>query len=69
MLEYCDSGTLATYLNKNEAAYRPPPWYKRIGLLMDVSEGMQYLHMVRYSLSLSLSVSEQNNTNKTLTGT
>ena len=54
MLEYCDSGTLATYLNKNEAAYRRPPWYKRIGLLMDVSEGMQYLHMVRYSLSLSL---------------
>ena len=45
VLEYCDSGTLASYLNRNETAYRPP-WFKRIGLLLDVSEGMAYLHFV-----------------------
>jgi serine/threonine protein kinase len=47
VLEYCDSGTLCKYLNRGDSdkIFRPP-WFKRIALLLDVSEGMSYLHLM-----------------------
>eukprot|EP00939_MAST-03C_sp_MAST-3C-sp1_P001051 g1051.t1 len=45
VLEYCDGGDLAGYLNKkNKVTCLPPTWKDRMQLLCDVAEGMAYLH-------------------------
>ena len=50
VLEYCDAGDYSTYLHSKENR----PWSERLSLLQDVSEGIEYLHLVLHSIHRDL---------------
>eukprot|EP00940_MAST-03C_sp_MAST-3C-sp2_P003367 g3367.t1 len=55
VLEYCDRGDLTHFLYEgHDASTRVPTWSERVGLLCDVAEGMEYLHLIHGSIHRDL---------------
>ena len=51
VLEFCDAGDYGTYLHHAE---KERPWSERLLILQDVSEGIEYLHLVLHSIHRDL---------------
>ena len=51
VLEFCDAGDYGTYLHHAE---KERPWSERLLILQDVSEGIEYLHLVLRSIHRDL---------------
>ena len=49
VLEYCDKGTLERFVDASKAD-DPPSFETRVSLLLDIAEGMEYLHCVHNSV-------------------
>ena len=49
VLEYCDKGTLEKFVDASKAD-DPPSFETRVSLLLDIAEGMEYLHCVHNSV-------------------